>query len=316
MALDLRKKAHLFLNRHLTRIAPSQTDSANLDFSILSSSDEYFRYQEASVHLLKQARNYEDSLINSHSPQPEWFQVKGYCFICHKDVGLYVDLSYGFNENGRSIPNWREHLCCPSCRLNNRSRAALHLFELLLRPAKGANIYITEQTSSLFQRLKKTYPDAIGSEFLEDGTLPGRTNRNGIRHEDLTRLSFETNKLDFILSFDVFEHIFDLNTALEECHRCLKIGAVLFFTVPFNFHKNSNSIRASIDGDGKVTHLLPPEFHGDPLNPDGILCCHDLGWELFSMLRSIGFKDVQACIYWSKEYGYLGKNQCVFLARK
>lgn len=316
MALDISKKNLLFLNRQLTRMASTHPDIFNFDFRKLSSRKDYLEYQESSFHILEEARNFEDSLINGSGRQPEWFLVKGYCYLCRKHVRFYVDFNYGSSENGQRIPNWREHLRCPVCRLNNRSRAALHLFELLLRPVEGARIYITEQTSHLFRQLKKTYPDAIGSEYLNDGTLSGQRNKRGVRHENLTRLSFKTNELDFILSFDVFEHVFDLNAALRECHRCLKTGGVLFFTVPFNFHKTENVIRTRIDRDGKVTHLLPPVFHGDPLNPDGILCCHDFGWELFSNLRDMGFKDVHACMYWSKDYGYLGKDQCVFLARK
>jgi len=316
MPQNFNKRLRLFLSRQLTRIVPARPEIYDLATWKVASKEEYLEYQSAGFPILKEARDYEDSLIERSCRHADWFPVKGYCYHCLKNVRFYVDFDYGSIADGRRIPNWREHLRCPSCGLSNRSRAALHLFESLPRPPGDPRIYITEQTTSLFRQLRKKFPDAVGSEYLGDGTLPGRKNRRGLRHEDLTSLTFGANEVDFILSFDVLEHVFDLDAALRECHRCLKIGGVLFFTVPFIFHRNENVRRAIIGRDGKVVNLLPPVFHGDPLNRQGVLCCHDFGWELLSMMRGLGFQDVHALMYWSREYGYLGKNQCVFLARK
>lgn len=71
-----------------------------------------------------------------------------------------------------------------------------------------------------------------------------------------------------------------------------------------------------LEKEGVVTHFLLPEFHYDPVNRTGILCFHDFGWELFSKLRNVGFKNVHARVYWSRGHGYLGKDQCVFGAVK
>ncbi len=316
MHLKANKLLRLFLSRQLTRLVPSQPETYDLATWKLASKEEFLEYQRPNFPDLKLAREYENSLIEFAGRQADWFPVKGYCYHCSKNVRFYVDFDYGSIENGRRIPNWREHLRCPSCGLNNRKRAALHLFELLLLPTKTAKIYTTEQTTRLFRQLKKRFPNTVGSEYLGDGILPGQKNRGGIRHEDLTRLTFGSNGVDFILSFDVLEHVFDLEAALRECYRCLKFGGYLFFTVPFHFYENKNVRRASVDEKGEITHLLAPQYHGDPLNKKGILCFHDFGWELLSIMRDMGFEDVHALMYWSREYGYLGENQCIFLARK
>jgi hypothetical protein len=68
--------------------------------------------------------------------------------------------------------------------------------------------------------------------------------------------------------------------------------------------------------NGTIEHVLPPEYHGDPLSPNGILCYNHFGWELLDELNTIGFKNVHALLYWSKELGYLGGEQVQFKATK
>ena len=51
---------------------------------------------------------------------------------------------------------------------------------------------------------------------------------------------------------------------------------------------------------GTISHLLPPEYHADPL------CFYHFGWDLLDALRSLGFRDTLALIYWTGELGYLG----------
>jgi hypothetical protein len=67
---------------------------------------------------------------------------------------------------------------------------------------------------------------------------------------------------------------------------------------------------------GGGEHLLPPEYHGDPLNSNGCLCFYHFAWNLLEKLRQIGFNDVTAHFYYSSQFGYLGINQLVFSARK
>ena len=90
----------------------------------------------------------------------------------------------------------------------------------------------------------------------------------------------------------------------------------LFFSVPFELHSEKNIVRAAMNVDGEINHFMPPEYHGDPLNPEGCLCFYHFGWELLDDLKSAGFETATAMIYWSKEFAYLGENQILFLAEK
>jgi SAM-dependent methyltransferase len=191
-------------------------------------------------------------------------------------------------------------------------RLSVHLFEDLLKPALGARIYLTEQTTSLYARIGERFPQVVGSEFLRDGTLPGETNAKGIRREDLIALTFPDASFDFIVSLEVLEHVPDYKIALRECARVLRPGGTLLLTAPFHGGEQ-NLTRARIGQDGEVEHLEPPEYHGDPLSSEGCLCFYHFGWELLADLRAAGFRDVTAVMCWSRELGYLG-DQVQFIA--
>ncbi|HEY7883659.1 MAG TPA: class I SAM-dependent methyltransferase, partial [Cellvibrionaceae bacterium] len=214
-------------------------------------------------------------------------------------------------------PNWRERLICPLCQLNNRTRAAIDIFQQTCKSSKRSRIYLTEQLTPLYQWFSARFPQAIGSEFLGNQIQFGQCNEQGIRNEDLTQLSFADNELDSILSFDVLEHVPDYMQALSECLRCLKPGGVLLLSVPFSQVSVENILRAYHDESGELHHLLPPDYHGDPVNPDGgCLCYYYFGWSLLDNLRALGYCDVQALFYWSEKYAYLGGEQILLVAKK
>ncbi len=237
------------------------------------------------------------------------FTLPGYSYTAGSDVNFSVD------KNSAGYINWRESLICPVTGLINRWRAVAHLFELECKPLRESNIYISEFVSPLYRYLKSIYPNLIGSEYLGDQLEPGEV-RDGIRHEDLTNLSFEDESLDYCLSFDCFEHMPNPSHAFNSCYAKLKKGGALFWSVPFSFNLEKNQQRAKKDEDGNIVHLMVPEYHGDPLNQEGILCFNNFGWEMLDQIRDVGFKDTYALLYWSKKYGYLGAFQSAFFAFK
>ena len=245
------------------------------------------------------------------------FSLDGHCYACGRRTVFDVDCTVQEVVHGNRVPQWREQLICRGCTLSNRFRASLHLFARVCAPAPDDAIFITEQVTPLFRRLKKSYPGITGSEYLGGTFPPGAANREGIRNEDLTRLSFADNTFDFILSFDVLEHIPDYTAALAECLRCLKPGGRLLFSVPFWQEYARNLVRARVGPRGEIEHLHPPDYHGDPLRPGkGSLSYYIFGWELLDVLRDLGYADAHAILYWSSRFGYLGIEQVAFVAEK
>jgi len=283
-------------------------DLANLRFS---SQSEFETFRRAAVHRLQEFAAYEAAL----AVEGETFSVPGHCQSCDKDVQFHVDYRYSYAHHGsKRLPNWREHLVCPGCGLNNRMRGALAFMRTFV--SKYQTLYITEQRTPLFRRVAQLFPLVIGSEFLNDGTPLGAIRTDGVRHEDVTRLSFTDESVGHICTYDVLEHVPDYRKAIREFFRCMQAGGTLAITVPFLLDFYDNLTRAKLLPSGAVEHICPPEYHGDPLNQSGILCFHHFGWELLEDLKLEGFVDACLRFYWSARFGYLGGPQFVISARK
>ncbi len=234
--------------------------------------------------------------------------VPGYSYTAGKEVDFLVSLKV-------NPPNWRETLKCPQTNLINRVRGSIHVMDIECAPYADDTLYIMEQKTSTYQFLKQHYPRLIGSEYLGDDVAPGQV-VNGVRHENATQLTFEDDSLDHILSFDVFEHVPNYLLAFKECFRTLRDEGTLLWSVPMARRQHENIIRATLNDDGTVNHLMGPEYHGDPVNREGILCFYHFGWEMLSQVRDLGFSDVYATLYSSQEFGYLGDEGLLFIARK
>ena len=244
------------------------------------------------------------------------FRTPGYCFVCHRWAEFVSSWDHSHEVAGHRYVNWREHLLCPNCGLNNRMRAVIHLLAESIPLNRDSRIYATEQTSPLFGHVRKLFPFAVGSEYLGTTVPFGHKNSKGLRNEDLTGLTFPDESFDAILSFEVLEHIPNYRAAFAECVRTLKPRGKMLFSVPFGVKARQNLIRARLRSDGTIEHLLPPEYHCDPRSSGGSLCFQHFGWEMFEQLKVAGFSTVSALCYYSRDFGYFGGEQIQFLAEK
>ena len=245
------------------------------------------------------------------------FKVDGYCWIDDLPVAFGVDYLYAQPYESRLIPNWRERLMCPACNLNNRQRACVHVASEYLGLKRDSRIYMTEQVTPTFALMSRRHSNLVGSEYLGDDIEPGTVNAEGVRHEDVTRLSFADESFDAVLSFDVFEHVPSHRKAFAECKRILKPSGTLLFSVPFLEDAPVTKDRAYFDASGALVHEVPPAYHGDPIRPgEGVLVFHDFGWDILEHAREAGFTDVTALAYRDPGFGYLGGWPLMFAARR
>lgn len=256
----------------------------------------------------------EEQLVAAH-PEGE-FTVPGHCWVDNTPVEFQMDYLYAFDYSGKPFPNWRERMTCPRCAMNNRHRAMVHLAAEFLGLTAQSRIYLTEQLSPIYVAMSARYPRLVGSEFLGPDVERGIVNASGIRHEDVTRLTFPDASLDAVLTFDVLEHVPDYRKALAECARVLAPGGVLLLSVPFMENAHETRVRASLTADGRIEHHHAPAYHGDPVRPgEGVLCFQEFGWDLLDSLRDAGFTDAAAIAYRNAQFGYLGGWPMVFVAR-
>lgn len=280
--------------------------------SNVASHDDYMIFRRVLEPELVRRAGVEARLVPLDGPRRT---IEAYCAVCDRRSQMVIDLQYAFTlESGQVVPNWRERLECVGCGLNNRMRAAIEMLHDVVKTSRMAEIYLTEQITPLYRAVKQRYPNTVGSEFLSDGTPPGCANANGIRFEDATRLTFPDAVFDCIISLDVLEHIPDYHQAIAEFSRCLKPGGKLLLSVPFTLENPETLIRATITETGDIQHFVEPEYHGDPLNGEGVLSFATFGWSLLRDLEEGGFKRSDLQFYWSLERGYLGGLQFMIVA--
>jgi hypothetical protein len=268
--------------------------------------------------LVTQRRECERTLSEKHKKDVIWY-FNGFCEICTRHVGFIIDWKHSNNL----IPNYRERLVCPFCKLNSRQR---FIGSVIMHKIKTENkrkkyqLYLMEQKSNFFKYFKKLFDRSdqvtmIGSEYLGLDIKSGEI-YDGIRHEDAQALSFSDNFFDMIIANDVFEHIPLPLNAFAECFRVLKKDGELLMTIPFNAKLSRNIKRAELIANKSVKHLLTPHFHGNPISQEGSLVFYDFGWEVVDWLKKSGFNDVLIGLYWSYDCGYLGNGCQIFFISK
>ncbi len=248
----------------------------------------------------------------------EAFTLPGFCACCGCETMFQVSGMYSSRRlpDGRVFPNWREHLNCLSCGIVNRVRASLHVLQQVYAPRRNARIYVTERKTGTYDWMAQRYPNLQGSEYFEGGHTSGDI-VNGVRHEDLQNMSFDDDTFEYVLTFDVMEHVPDHLKAIREIFRCLQPGGVLMITVPFSQNAEDHVVRAELRDDGTIEHFMTPEYHGNPVDMEkGSLCFRYFGWQLLKDLRDTGFIEAEVLNYWSKHLLHFGDPQFIITARK
>ncbi|MDO8364858.1 MAG: class I SAM-dependent methyltransferase [Actinomycetota bacterium] len=258
----------------------------------------------------------DDRLMVSRHP----VAVQAWCAACEQVQPMTLAWHFGEIEPDGSVhPAWTETGGCPGCGLNSRMRALIDFLRSHPRPSDGGRCFAAERVTSSYPMLQQLFPDLLGSEYLgaerQRGALYPHQSGIEVRHEDLTALTFHPGVFGTIITQDVFEHVPDYSAAFAECHRVLQSGGRLVFTVPFFPDAVATEVRATVGADGAVTHLLPPEIHGNPVG-DGSLCFQHFGWDLLDSLRAAGFAHAAAHAYWGPWQGHFGFPFFVFEARR
>ncbi|HNY32895.1 MAG TPA: methyltransferase domain-containing protein [Fibrobacteria bacterium] len=145
------------------------------------------------------------------------------------------------------------------------------------------NLKIHESSASgpvyhLFMRECNGYQ---ASQFFEGGAR-GEVYQ-GFRCEDLGNQTFPDESFDLVITQDVLEHLPDPESAFREIARTLKPGGAHLFTVPW-YRGTKTRARAKFHENGKVEHLLPPQYHGNPVDPCGSLVVTDWGDDMLQVI--------------------------------
>ncbi|MGK8235136.1 class I SAM-dependent methyltransferase [Roseovarius sp. MS2] len=213
----------------------------------------------------------------------------GLCTICGH-VGTML------RGDQRSV---RESYACSNCRFTLRWRdqagvivdefgrgQAISLDQLVERGLlNDISIYEPALRGPFVARLKGLQ-NYVRSYFRPDEPL-GDVSSDGVRNEDLTRLTFQDNSFDLIITSDVMEHLPDIEKAFAETLRVLRPGGLHVFSIPNDYPlPDRTETRARLE-QGTLVHFKPERYHNAG---DGTKCLvfTDYGSDLSEIIRSLG----------------------------
>ena len=140
----------------------------------------------------------------------------GYCPTCEQQTIF------------RSYYEWYcDHYKCERCGSIPRQRALHNVLSIYFPNWKFSKIH---ESSPCNDYIMKQAPLYSFSHYFPDHKL-GET-VNGIRNENIEKLTFPDETFDLFITQDVLEHVFNPAMAIKEMFRVLRSGGALVFTVP------------------------------------------------------------------------------------
>lgn len=202
-----------------------------------------------------------------------------------------------------AAPNYREGILAAG--LNSRLRAVvLEMNRAMEGKAPGdIRIYAPEAVTHFALLLRGRYARFIGSEFTDDPVV--KEGLFPIQFESLLDLSFSDAIFDAVVINDVFEHVPDINQCLSEIYRVTKPGGRLITTFPFAIGSYDSVIKARMNA-GKIEYLSAPEYHGNPVDPQGSLVFEIPGWNILERARAAGWSSAEIVYEHSVKHGIVG----------
>jgi hypothetical protein len=184
--------------------------------------------------------------------------------------------------------NYRESLSAHG--FNPRQRAVLDIVaqEYAGDKHRKTRIHIHEAITPFARRIQGRFAYVLASEYFKD--LEDQSKNFPIPHVDICDSKLPDRGFDLILSQEVFEHVPDLDKAFIDMARILQFGGKIIASVPFLQNRQESLRKARLTEGGEIEHLTDPEYHGNPVDPQGGSLVFELpAWDILDRLKAAGF---------------------------
>ena len=180
---------------------------------------------------------------------------------------------------------------CIRCRASSVTISLVSVLRGLVPNLKSCHVYELSSRGPLVRFLSKEAGRLTLSEFFDE--IPAGHSKGNVQCQDVQNLTFQNDTFDICTSIEVFEHVADDAKGFREVHRVLKPAGIFLFTVPDL--QRQKTVERAVLVDGKIQHLLPPEYHGDRLRGHkDVLCFRNYGLDILERLSSAGFSKTEA----------------------
>ena len=204
----------------------------------------------------------------------------GYCPICERRT-LFVE----------SGPWLRDQYLCVRCRSIPRWRALIHTLDVDFPSWRELTIHEGSPGGPASRMLRREAPGYSASQYLLPEFPRGAVVGN-VTCQDLEALSFPDDSIDLFITQDVLEHVLRPESALKEIARVTRPGGAHVFTVPI--HRGRDTLVRAIPAGSGIEHLCPPQYHGNPVDPNGSLVVREWGDD---------FVRIRGRMYWPSDPG-------------
>lgn len=210
-------------------------------------------------------------------------EFHGYCPICEAQGTFVAEREGDLAE--KWFPNWfRSSLKCTKCNAPPRERLIARTLTALRPNWRDLSIHESSPGGWAFSaKLRRECKGYVPTQY--DPTFPFGQQHSSKRwqNEDLEAQTFADAQFDVVITQDVFEHLFHPGIAMKEIARTLRPGGIAVMTVPVVNGWGTTTRRASLV-DGKVLHLLPAQYHGNPVGDGSSLVTVDWSYDIGSYL--------------------------------
>jgi SAM-dependent methyltransferase len=208
----------------------------------------------------------------------------------------------------------RDHYKCARCNSIPRNRALVNALNRFSPAWKEAALHESSPGGPLSSFLQRACA-AYSSSYCFDG-VPRGEYRGPHRSEDLSRMTFADAVFDLFCTSDVFEHVLEPEAAFAEIARVLRPGGAHVFTMPWYPLLETTAVRARLDGNGTVEHLMEAIYHGNPLSAQGALVTRDWGRDVADVIQRASGLCTTIFLERDRSKGLDGEYLEVFVSRK
>jgi SAM-dependent methyltransferase len=223
----------------------------------------------------------------------------GYCHCCRQDT---IFTSHG---------DWlRDTYLCDKCGSIPRQRALQHILDRYFSDWSSLKIHESSPSNTLISQLCDNYSS---SQFLEG--VPLGSEKEGVRCENLEKLTFADETFDLVITQDVMEHVHTPKAAFNSIMRVIKPGGAHVFTAPKHPGLKSSYPRIQVTENG-IEHLMKPEYHGNPVGDGRALVTWDYGDDFENLVMEWTAIPIQTYITRDRSLGLDGEYLEVFVMKK
>lgn len=227
---------------------------------------------------------------------------RGYCTICERNVF--------FAKTG---PWLRDAYICLRCNSIPRNRALVKVLSQHFPSWRDLRIHESSPGGASSDKIRRECPGLVATQFFLD--VPRGEVRDGQRSEDLESLSFPASSFDLVITQDVFEHILRPEKAFAEIARTLKPEGAHIFTVPY-YRGKRTVVRARAIESGGIEYMMSPDYHMNPIDPEGSLVVTEWGDEICHFIFATSGMTTSIFNFFDTRLGLEGEFLDVFVSRK